>query len=264
MADWSWPEAGTGQPEAGHRDFAPGRRSSRPRRRLSRIGPQIRRLGGEYDLSQLQAVLYGPVHDAVLRYARQHIPCPGLILDVGCGTGLLPARLVSAYGQARVVGVDASTGMIQNAAATTVPGRSRFAAAMAERLPFADGVFDLVVVTLSISHWEDRAAGLAQIGRVMAPDGTLVAAGPFASRPSRVVAGLVRRSKPRLPDELSALIAGCGLRAERVEPIRSVASIADTVMVVARMPGCLTALGSADGPDRCGWYLPRAVFIHAG
>ena len=134
-----------------------------------------------YNLSQLQAVLYGPVHNAVLRYARRHIPCPGLILDVGCGTGLLPARLVSAYDQARVVGVDASTGMIQNAAATTVPGRSRFAAAMAERLPFADGVFDLVVVTLSISHWEDRAAGLAQIGRVMAPDGTLVAAGPFAS-----------------------------------------------------------------------------------
>ena len=217
-----------------------------------------------YNLSQLQAVLYGPVHDAVLRYARRHIPCPGLILDVGCGTGLLPARLVSAYDQARVVGVDASTGMIQNAAATTVPGRSRFAAAMAERLPFADGVFDLVVVTLSISHWEDRAAGLAQIGRVMAPDGTLVAAGPFASRPSRVVAGSVRRSKPRLPDELSALIAGCGLRAERVEPIRSVASIADTVMVVARVPGCLAALGSADGPDRSGWYLPRAVFIHAG
>ena len=30
-----------------------------------------------YDLSQLQAVLYGPVHDAVLRYARRHIPCPG-------------------------------------------------------------------------------------------------------------------------------------------------------------------------------------------
>ena len=67
-----------------------------------------------------------------------------------------------------MVGIDASTGMIQNAATTTGPRRSRFAAAMAERLPFADAVFDLVVVTLSVAHWRDRAAGLAQISRVMA------------------------------------------------------------------------------------------------
>ena len=99
-----------------------------------------------YDLSPLQTVLYGPVHDAVLRYARKHVRHPGMILDVGCGTGRLSARLASAYDQARVVGIDASTGMIQNAATTTVPRRSRFAAAMAERLPFADAVFDLVVV----------------------------------------------------------------------------------------------------------------------
>ena len=79
-----------------------------------------------------------------------------MILDVGCGTGRLSARLASAYDQARVVGIDASTGMIQNAATTTVSRRSRFAAATAERLPFADAVFDLVVVTLSVSHWRHR------------------------------------------------------------------------------------------------------------
>ena len=68
-----------------------------------------------YDLSQLQAVLYGPVHDAVLRYARQHAPDAGTVLDVGCGTGRLPARLASAYGQAYVVGADASAAMIGTA-----------------------------------------------------------------------------------------------------------------------------------------------------
>lgn len=78
-----------------------------------------------YDLSPLQTVLYGPVHDVVLRYARQHARHPGMILDVGCGTGRLSARLASVYDQARVVGIDASTGMIQNAATTTVPRRSR-------------------------------------------------------------------------------------------------------------------------------------------
>ena len=179
-------------------------------------------------------MLYGPVHDVVLRYARQHVRHPGMILDVGCGTGRLSARLASAYDQARVVGIDASTGMIQNAATTTVPRRSRFAAAMAERLPFADAVFDLVVVTLSVSHWRDSAAGLAQISRVMAPDGTLVAAGPSAARPFPPMTRRARRSTPWLPGELPGLIAACGLQVERVEPIPSVAAIADTVMVAAR------------------------------
>jgi SAM-dependent methyltransferase len=201
-----------------------------------------------YDLSPLQTVLYGPVHDVVLRYARQHVRHPGMILDVGCGTGRLTARLASAYDQARVVGIDASTGMIQNAATTTVPRRSRFAAAMAERLPFADAVFDLVVVTLSVAHWRDRAAGLAQISRVMAPDGTLVAAGPSAARPFPPMTRRARRSTPWLPGELPALIAACGLHVERVEPIPSVAAIADTVMVAART----TPVRRATRPERRG------------
>ena len=206
-----------------------------------------------YDLSPLQTVLYGPAHDAVVHYARRHVPCPTMILDVGCGTGRLASRLVSAYDQAHVVGVDASTGMIRNAAATTALYRSRFAAATAERLPFADAVFDLVVVTLSISHWGDRTAGLAQISRVMAPDGTLMAAGLPAARPLQPITRWGRRRKPWLPDELPALIAGCGLRVERVEPIRSLAGIADTVMVAARRPGRVQAgpvrAESATGPS---------------
>jgi SAM-dependent methyltransferase len=122
---------------------------------------------------------------------------------------------------------------------------------MAERLPFADAVFDLVVVTLSISHWSDKAAGLAQISRVMAPEGTLVAAGLSAARALQPITRWSRRSKPWLPDELPALIASCGLQVERVEPVRSVASIADIVMVAAKRrvqagPG---HAGSAIGPN---------------
>ncbi len=39
-------------------------------------------------------------------------------------------------------------------------------------LPFADGSFDLVVSTLSMHHWADPAAGLAEIGRVLRPRAT--------------------------------------------------------------------------------------------
>jgi ubiquinone/menaquinone biosynthesis C-methylase UbiE len=191
-----------------------------------------------YDLSQLQAVLYGPVHDAVLRYARQHVLRPAWILDVGCGTGRLLTRIASEYRHAHVVGVDASTEMIKNAAVTAVTAPAarpaRFASAVAEHLPLADGLFDLAVVTMSVSHWVDKAAGLAEISRVMAPGATLVAAGVLPAPLSRPMAirGW-RRSQAPSPG-LPSLIAASGLRIEHAEPIRSVTLVADAALIAAR------------------------------
>jgi ubiquinone/menaquinone biosynthesis C-methylase UbiE len=192
------------------------------------------RWAATYDLSQLQTVLYGRVHDAVLRYARRRVPDPGAILDVGCGTGRLPARLVSAYGRAHVVGLDTSEGMIRKAATAPVLRRTGFAVSAAEQLPFADAIFDLVVATLSVSHWRDKATGLAQISRVMAPDALLVVADVCPARSFQPVTGWARPGRSRLPDELPALISASGLRVEHVEPIRSVASITDAALVAAR------------------------------
>lgn len=187
-----------------------------------------------YDLSQLQAALYGPVHDAVLRYVREQVQYPGTILDVGCGTGRLAARLAAAYFRAHVVAVDASAGMIRNAVTAPVLRRGCFAAAAAEHLPFADAIFDLVVVTLSLSHWRDRAAGLAEIGRVMAPEATLVACEVCPGRSFRPAGAWAARGKAGVPGGLPALIAAGGLRVEHAEPIRSVALIADAVLVASR------------------------------
>jgi ubiquinone/menaquinone biosynthesis C-methylase UbiE len=194
------------------------------------------RWAASYDLSQLQTVLYGPVHDAVLRYARRHLRYPGWVLDVGCGTGRLSARLASGYRQAHVVGIDASTAMVKNAATVAFTHRAQVAAAMAEQLPFADEVFDLVVVTLSLYHWRDMTAGLAEIGRVMAPGAALVAADACPARPTRPRIAWAGRSGPAPSCELASLIAAAGLRVEHVEPIRSVALIADAALVAARTP----------------------------
>lgn len=204
---------------------------------------QVRRFDGwaaSYDRSQLQTVLYGRVHEAVLRYARRHVQRPGRILDVGCGTGRLADRLISAYRHACVAGVDASTGMIRNAGTAAVSYRARFAAAAAEQLPFADAAFDLVVVTLSVSHWCDKAAGLAEISRVMAPGATLVVADVALEWRPQPVTAWARHRKSWLRRGLPSLIAGSGLRVEHVEPIRAVAHIADAALVAART--------SADAP----------------
>jgi ubiquinone/menaquinone biosynthesis C-methylase UbiE len=186
-----------------------------------------------YDASQLQTVLYGPVHEAVLRYARHHVQCPARILDVGCGTGRLLARVASAYQQAQVVGVDASTEMIKIAVAAPDIQSVRYASAVAEQLPFADAVFDLVVVTLSVSHWRAKAAGLAEISRVMAPGATLVAAEVLPARPSRPATWGQRR-RLGFSHGLPSLITASGLRVDHVEPVWSIAIFVDTALIAAQ------------------------------
>jgi len=72
-------------------------------------------------------------------------------LDVGCGTGMSSIALGDLAQE--VVGVDASVDMLRHARQGS---GLRYAAALAEALPFRDGSFDLVAACGSID-WIDRA-----------------------------------------------------------------------------------------------------------
>ena len=48
--------------------------------------------------------------------------------------------------------------------------RPKFLVGDVAALAFLNGSFDLVVSTLSMHHWADPTAGLAEIGRVLRPD----------------------------------------------------------------------------------------------
>jgi SAM-dependent methyltransferase len=73
--------------------------------------------------------------------------------------------------------------------------RSRvwLARAVAERLPFRDASFDLVVTTVSFAHWTDQPAGLTEIARVLRPAGRLVLVDLFAIGWLRPLTALGRR-----------------------------------------------------------------------
>jgi hypothetical protein len=71
----------------------------------------------------------------------------------------------------------------------------------------------------------------------MEPGAVLVAADVCPVRSLQTVAGWTRRSRSRLSEELPTLISAGGLRIEHLEPIRSVANIADAALVAARKPG---------------------------
>jgi SAM-dependent methyltransferase len=86
--------------------------------------------------------------------------------------------------------------------------RIHYLRAGAEHLPFTEEVFDLVVAIMSLRHWTDRAAGIAEIGRVLTPGGVLVLADVFPSsrRPTLMGSLLLRRRRPTLPEQLDAAL----------------------------------------------------------
>ena len=98
------------------------------------------------------------------------------VLEVGCGPGRLSILLARRHGL-DVTGLDLDPAMIERArvnAARSADGDGRepsFLVGDVAALAFPDRSFDLVVSTLSMHHWADPTAGLAEIGRVLRPGG---------------------------------------------------------------------------------------------
>jgi ubiquinone/menaquinone biosynthesis C-methylase UbiE len=94
------------------------------------------------------------------------------VLEVGCGPGHLSVRLARHHGL-EVTGVDLDPAMVARARANAdrpgVGRRPSFLVGDVAALAFPDGSFDLAVSTLSVHHWADPAAGLAEVGRVLRP-----------------------------------------------------------------------------------------------
>jgi ubiquinone/menaquinone biosynthesis C-methylase UbiE len=135
-----------------------------------------------YDLPPVQWATYWPIHDAILRELRR-IGCYR-ILDVGCGTGQLAARIVRELPECDVTGCDFSRGMLEHASARNV--RVRWVQGDAGRLPFRSGAFDAIVSTEAFHWFPDQDRALAEFHRVLAPGGRVMVA--LVNAPSSLVA----------------------------------------------------------------------------
>jgi len=90
------------------------------------------------------------------------------VLDIGCGTGRLAAALAE-EARAKVWGIDESREMVA-VARETVPAGVGIRQGTAEQLPFRDGWFDRVTMSLVI-HLVDRPRSFAEARRVVPADG---------------------------------------------------------------------------------------------
>jgi SAM-dependent methyltransferase len=122
----------------------------------------------------LSRVLLGPFLGRIAADAAAVAPNGARVLEVGCGPGHLSVRLARQHGL-EVTGVDLDPAMIARARANADrlgdQRRPSFLVGDVASLAFADGSCDLVVSTLSMHHWADPTAGLAEIGRVLRPGG---------------------------------------------------------------------------------------------
>lgn len=99
------------------------------------------------------------------------------ILDVGCGEGRLTWYLVQQTGH-EIIGVDLSRSGFRKAKRVAhqvgVGHLVRCVKSDARHLNFADGQFDVVILSYSLHHIEDAPSALREIRRVLNPSGTIV------------------------------------------------------------------------------------------
>jgi ubiquinone/menaquinone biosynthesis C-methylase UbiE len=166
----------------------------------SRLGPDRRFFdlwSRFYDAPLVQRLTYRPVQDAVLRELRESTP--GSALDVGCGTGLLTARMQRELTLSRAVGCDFSRGMLRQAGRKS-PGLP-WIQGDAMRLPFRDESFGAVVSTEAFHWFPDQDAALSEFFRVLAPKGRLLVA--LVNPSAEWLSGLTRRGSRLLGEPLS-------------------------------------------------------------
>jgi demethylmenaquinone methyltransferase/2-methoxy-6-polyprenyl-1,4-benzoquinol methylase len=139
------------------------------------------------------------------------LPVTGRLLDIGGGTGRIASQLAP-YVETLVL-ADETMAMLHQAQAK---GMCCPAVAQAERLPFADGSFERVLVVDALHHFAHQRHALREMARVLRPGGRLVVQEPDLRRlPAKAIALveklMLMRSRFLYPHEIGRELAALGL-----------------------------------------------------
>jgi ubiquinone/menaquinone biosynthesis C-methylase UbiE len=178
---------------------------------------------------------YPPIADRVKRLMGE-VEEP-VIVDLGCGPALLLPELARAMPGARLVGIDPSGSMLEQARrviAEAGPGNYELKAGRAEDIPLEDGSVDAVISLKNLHEWEGASRGMAEVARVLRPGGVFFLKDSNRAYPYwrlRLLVMWLRLTRRRLaihgylgpypdaylPEQVEALLGRAGLRVEEAD-----------------------------------------------
>lgn len=99
-----------------------------------------------------------------------------VILDLGCGPGLLIKAIHTTLSAAMVVGIDVSQEMLRLAYQQEKQASTKgdLIQGTAEHIPLQDASVDAVVSRFSLPYWKKPEQGFAEIHRILKPKGLLI------------------------------------------------------------------------------------------
>jgi ubiquinone/menaquinone biosynthesis C-methylase UbiE len=136
---------------------------------------------GDYaDLIQHNEDWLAREHVMRYRFAEQYLPRAGRVLDIACGPGYGTYHLAHTAPQAELVGADILVENVEIARRFYPVANASFVVSDAFRLPFPDECFRLAVSFETIEHVHDGIGFLAEMARVLNPEGVFLCSTPNA------------------------------------------------------------------------------------
>ena len=169
-------------------------------------------------------------------------PRPGArVLDVGCGTGIVARQIASRLGSGgKVTGLDLSANMLAVARAAAVRDGVviEWREGNAEKLPFPESSFDLVLCQFTLMFIADKATALKEMRRVTTANGRVLVSvwqgldqHPFYLTLDNVIQQRLGMSALHEifalgnADDLHALLEGAGFRRVEIKPLSMTARV---------------------------------------
>lgn len=179
---------------------------------------------------RLRSELYGnSFNDSAL---LSLIPTDWTVADLGCGSGILTARIAPHV--EKVIGVDQSTAMLKAAKKRTAAFRNvELRPGSLEALPLGDASVDAALLVLALSYLKDTRLALAEMSRVLKPGGRAVVVDLLRHDREQFRIEMGQTSRGFSRDELHDLLVESGLERVSCRPLAPEAEAKGPALLLA-------------------------------